>query len=359
MKQSYKIIISLAVIFIIGVSALLIYSRNSQTETQTNFQSNSQTNSQSDLALSDEAGDGEEAGIDSAQQAIVPFTSIAEKDGILYTSQSNAGLADFDGAQIIPIDSYCFAIIGEDVYYITPGDEEYAPELRRCGTDGNNDISITEFASPLGSPTLVGDSVYSAYYTDTDGGLNNGIYRYIIPLGETRKEIDGEFFVYGYDTDYIYYTNNESPSSGTVLYRMDYDGGNKTEILNYPSYTDSIVVYDKYIFFSAFDSVSHCCKIYRSPKDGNGNIDEYSFECMSDIFDVIDGRIYYQADGALYSSLINGDDETRLTDLEDNSQSAYGFLKLGDVLYYKEYSEAGDRYFSLEIETGKKNDITK
>lgn len=346
MKQSYKIIISLAVIFIIGVSALLIYSHSSQTE-------------EADLALSDEVQNGEEQSPDAAQPTIVPFTSIAEKDGTLYTSQSNSELADFDGAEIIPIDSYCFAIIGEDVYYITPGDEEFAPELRRCGTDGNNDISITEFASPLGSPAFIGDSIYSAYYTDIDEGLNNGIYRYIIPLGETHKEIDGEFFIYGYDTDYIYYTNNENPTSGTILYRMDYDGGNKTEILNFSVYTDSIVVYDKYIFFSAFDSISHCYKIYRSPKDGNGNIDEYSFECMSSIFDVIDGRIYYQADSALYSSLINGNDETKLTDLEDNSQSAYGFLKFGDELYYKEYSETGDRYFTLDIETGKKNDITK
>ena len=86
--------------------------------------------------------------------------------------------------------------------------------------------------SPLGAPISVGDYIYSAYYTDVDDGMNNGIYRYDIGKGITRKAIEGEYFIYGYDNEYIYYSTNSTESSGTVLYRMDFNGENNTQVLN-------------------------------------------------------------------------------------------------------------------------------
>lgn len=334
-KQSYKIIISLAVVFVLGISGLLFYEYN-----------NTQVGRQDPVVPVE---DGEEASEETP--GIIPFAPIFEADGVLYSTRSNPEVED---AEIIPVRSQCFAVIGEDVYYITEGDEEFAPELRRCGVDGNNDISVTEFMSPLGAPISVGDYIYSAYYTDVDDGMNNGIYRYDIGKGITEKAIEGEYFIYGYDNEYIYYSTNSTESSGTVLYRMDFNGENNTQVLNYPVVTDSIVIGDDYIFFSAYDDISHCYKIYRSPKSGNGNIDEYVFMCMSEFFDVTDGRIYYQASNAIYSSEINGDDEVKVADLEEGSSYAYGFLKFDDILYFREHSEAGETLYRVDLTTGEK-----
>ena len=62
---------------------------------------------------------------------------------------------------------------------------------------GNNDVSISEFVSPLGSPVVIGDYIYSAYYTDADEGLNNGIYKINIGSGETEKAIDNSSRISG------------------------------------------------------------------------------------------------------------------------------------------------------------------
>lgn len=366
MKRSYIIIIALAIVFALGFTGLALYAENTgilvgsgDLDADTNDSQGGETvdipgdgDNEGDSVGSDTEKTGEET-------EIVPFTNIAEKDGVIYLSRLTARSMDIDGAEVIPINSECFAIIGEDVYYITPGDEEFAPELRRCGADGNNDISITEFVSPLGAPAFIGDSIYSAYYTQVDEGMNNGFYRYNIGAGETTKAIDGEFFVYGYDRDYIYYSTNDNPSSGTELYRMDYSGDNKTRILSFPVRTDSIVVGDEYIFFAAYSDHRRCYKLYRSPKDGDGSVDEYAFECMTDRFDVIGDRMYYQAARSLYCSLISGGNESKLTDLEPDTQYAFGFLELGGNLYFAEQSSAGTRYFFLDMTTGEKHEITK
>lgn len=336
MKRSYTIILALLIIFAAGIAAVIIYQSSSMP---------SSTDEPSETAESQQEP--------LPEQTPVPFASMSESDGVIYVSELLSGIPD---AEVIPMQSMCFAIIGQDVYYITEGDEEFAPELRRCGTDGNNDISITEFVSPLGSPMSIGDYIYSAYYTEADGGINNGIYRYIISEGRTEKVIDGEYFIYGYDSDCIYYSTNDVSRSGTVLYKMDYSGENSTEILNFPVHTDSIVVTDSFVFFSAYDNNAHCYKIYRSPKSGNGNIDEYAFECFSDSFDVIGNNIYYQAGEALYSCEISGDNETKLCDLSGGSY-AYGFLKFGDSLFYREASGENEVLYRLDLTANEKQPV--
>lgn len=350
MKMSYKIIISLTVILILGLSGLFTYeyyiNKNQPSQNQEEAE-----NTQDNVITSD---------FESEKKPIVPFTSMTESNGSLYITKSLSSSANLENVNIIPIESDFFTIIGEDVYYITNGSDEFAPELRRCGLDGNNDVSISEFVSPLGSPVVIGDYIYSAYYTDADEGLNNGIYKINIGSGETEKAIEGEYFIYGYDNDKIYYTSNlENRGSGTILHRMNFDGTDKTEVLNFSVRTDSIVVYDKYIFFSAYDDISHCYKIYRSPKSGKGNIDAYSFECFSNVFDVIDGRLYYQANSAVYSSEINGDNEIKLADIDEKNDSAYGFKKFDNKIYFYEKSTQGDILYQADLETGKKLNISK
>lgn len=375
MKRSHIIILVLALLLGVGLTGLGIYgyrtgilisdtgedgAQNETQETQ-EIQENQKVveNIESGDESPGEGGGGSGSGIDAEaaeEEKIVPFTYLAEKDGTLYTTRSVSKERHIDGAEIIPIDSELFAILGEDVYYITPGDEKYAPELRRCGTDGNNDISITEFASPIGSPAYVNGGIYSAYYTEVDEGMNDGIYRYDIGAGETKKAIEGRYVIYGYDRDYIYCSDSEKAESGTTLYRMDYDGNNKTEILSFPVPTDSIVVYGDYVFFSAFEDATQSYRIYRSPKDGNGNIDLYAFRCFSNRFDVIDGMIYYQADRTIYCSRISGSNESRLTSLEEDSSYAYNFLRRADTLYFTEQGDS-ERHFKYTESTGEKTEL--
>ena len=360
MKRSYIIILVLALVFALGVTGLGLYNTGILVSEGNNegLDEKNQDTDNADADTGDSEGDNLGADSETAESEIVPFTSIAQKDGTLYTTRLAARTENIDGV-IIPIDSECFAIIGEDVYYVTPGDEKYAPELRRCGVDGNNDVSITEFVSPLGAPAYMNDAIYSAYYTEIDNGMNNGIYRYDIAAGETRKAIEGEFFIYGYDNDYIYYSTNETSGSGTELYRMDYEGGNPTKVLSFSVRTDSIVVDKNYIFFSAFEERTQSYRLYRSPKDGKGNIDLYAFECMSDRFDVIDGRIYYQADRAIYCAKTSGADEIKIADLEDGARYSFGFLSRGGSLFFSEQFENSVRHFRYDESTGEKFDITK
>lgn len=350
MKMSYKIIISLTVILILGLSGLFTYEyyiNNNQTSQSQEEPENTQEN----VITSD---------FENKKNTIVPFTSMAESNGNLYITNTLSAAANIENAKIIPIESDFFTIVDENVYYITQGSDEFAPELRRCGLDGNTDVSISEFVSPLGSPVIIGDYIYSAYYTEIDEGLNNGIYKINIVSGETEKAIEGEYFIYGYDNDKIYYTSNsENRGSGTILHRMNFDGTDKTEVLNFSVRTDSIVIYDKYIFFSAYDDINHCYKIYRSPKSGKGNIDAYSFECFSNVFDVIDGRLYYQANSAIYSSEINGDNEIKIADIDKENNSAYGFKKFGNMIYFHEKSDQEDNLYQADIETGEKLNISQ
>ncbi len=369
MKRSYAIILALALIFAAALTCLGVYgyrngiiiSRGAGGGTESEKENQEIAADIEDSAEpADTDSEGSDLGTDTspAEDEVVPFTYIAEKDGVLYTSESVSRRMAIEGAEIIPIDSELFAILGEDVYYVTEGDEEYAPELRRCGTDGNNDVSITEFVSPIGSPAYVNGGIYSAYYTEADGGLNNGIYRYDIGTGETKKAIEGEYVIFGYDKDHIYYDNIESSVSGTELFRMDYDGDDQTQILSFSVPTDSIVIDKNYVFFSAFDDATQSYRLYRSPKDGKGNIDLYAFLCMSNRFDVIDGRIYYQADRAIYSARISGSNESRLAELEQGSQYAYNFLSRGGRLFFTEHAES-DRYFQYDEPSGEKTEITK
>ncbi len=369
MKRSHVIILALTLVFAAALTSLGVYGyrngiivfRGAEGEAE-----NEKENQKivADIENSDEPADADSEGSDlgtdnsAAEDEVVPFTYIAEKDGVLYTSESVSRRMNIEGAEIIPIDSELFAILGEDVYYVTAGDEEYAPELRRCGIDGNNDISITEFVSPIGSPAYVNGGIYSAYYTEADGGLNNGIYRYDIGAGETKKAIEGEYVIFGYDKDYIYYDSIENTESGTTLFRMDYDGNNQSKILSFSVPTDSIVIDKNYVFFSAFEDATQSYRLYRSPKDGNGNIDLYAFLCMSNRFDVIDGRIYYQADRCIYCSRLSGSNESRLAGLEQGSQYAYNFLNRGGCLYFAEHGDS-DRYFKYDESTGEKTEITE
>ena len=368
MKRSHIIILALALVLVIGVGGLALYAEKSGiliSETE-GGPSGEKDQKENQAGASDTEGDGEQAdgsgegdslGADTAvpENEVVPFTFLAEKDGVLYAARKTADERDIDGAEIIPADTDLFAILGEDVYYVTPGNDEFAPELRRCGTDGNNDVSITEFVSPLGSPAFVNGAIYSAYYTDADGGTNNGIYRYDIGAGTTVKAIEGEYIIFGYDDAHIYYSEAQSADSGTELFRMDYDGGNKTKILDFSVPADSIVVDGNYVFFTAFSDKDQCYKLYRSPKDGNGNIDEYAFECMSGKFDVIDGRIYFQADNSVYCAMINGDAESKLFDLDEGSRCAFGFLSRGGLLYFSEQSDSGVKNYKYDESTGEKS----
>lgn len=350
MKNSYKIIIVLGIVLCLALGALGIYS----------FTSKADDNMQNDTAL--------QTAEPQAEDVVNPFKTIAEYDGELYTARNIAENADIADAKVLPIDAARFALHGDYVYYVTPGNEEYAPELRMCKIDGSEDKTITEFASPFGSPAIIGSSIYSAYYSNDAEGENSGIYKISIEASDIddgsipnyTKIASGEYYIYGYDSKYIYYKTNDG-SKGTVLYRADLDGANQIEVLNYLARSDNIVVDGSYIFFSAYDNVSHSYKIYRSPKDGRGNVDAYTFECLSGIFDVIDGRLYYQADASIYSCELNGDDERKIISFDDGNAYAANFLKFGDILYFSEYSDDNNTsmMFRLDTTTVEKTRIDK
>lgn len=353
MKSSYKITIALAIALILSLGTIYVYQYVNRVDNSQNV--NTETNKENTSVPDDNVD-------------IVPFTSIVKFDNKLYTTRSNSKTKNIVDANVIQIDAACFAILDGDVYYITEGDDEFAPELRRCDIDGNNDKSITEFVSPYGSPAIIDGYIYCAYYGSDPDDANTAIYR--IKIGEddetAEKIIGGEYFIYGYDAEYIYYNmNNAASNSSTTLRRMKYDGSDSSEILNYNTRTDSIIIDKKYVFFSAYDNISHSFKIYRSPKSGNGNIDAYTFECMSDKFDIIDNRLYYQASSAIYSCELNGNDEIKVADISNNSLYAYDFLKFDNILYFRERNEdtnlndTKDSYFRLDLESGEKKNITR
>lgn len=350
MKNSYKIIIILGVILCLSLGILGIYS----------LTANVDDNIQNDTAL--------QTAEPQTDDVVNPFKTIAEYNGELYTTQTIAENADIADAKVIPIDAARFAVNNDYVYYVTPGSDEYAPELRMCKIDGSEDKAITEFVSPFGSPAIIGNSIYSAYYSDDSEGENSGIYKISIETSDIddsniptyTKIANGEYYIYGYDSKNIYYKTNDG-SKGTVLYRADLDGSNQIEVLNYSARSDNIVVDGNYIFFSAYDNVSHSYKIYRSPKDGRGNVDAYTFECLSGIFDVIDGRLYYQADASIYSCELSGNDERKVISFNDGNAYAADFLKFGDILYFSEYSDDGNTsmLFRLDTTTVEKTRIDK
>lgn len=353
MKFSYKIIIYLSIALILSIGSIYIYQNM-------NLVDNNQDNN------IEESDNIENTEINKIYD-ITPFTSIAKFEDKLYTTKNYNLKENIVDANVIGINAECFAIYDGDVYYITEGNDEFAPELRQCDLDGENDKSITEFVSPFGSPAIINDTIYCAYYGLTTDDENTAIYN-INLTGEditAKKIIGGEYFIYGYDSEYIYYNTNKSASnSSTTLKRMKFDGSDSEEILNYNIRTDSIVIDKKYVFFSAYDNISHCYKIYRSPKSGYGNIDAYSFECMSDKFDVIDDRIYYQAASAIYTSEINGDNEVKIANISDGNLYAYNFLKFDNILYFREKTdntqdELIDPLFRLDIESTEKKNISR
>lgn len=357
MKNSYKIIIALSMLLVIGLGLLGIYQHNSN---------------KNDIIGQVTYENTESLGNDSEKENelnenIIPLAPIIEFDDFLYVTEAVSEYAEVIDANTLPINSERFIIIDGDVYYITVGDDEFAPELRRCNIEGEDDESITEFVSPFGSPAVVGNYIYSAYYGVDKDDENAGIFRIDLTKSNDlpyEKIADGEYYIYGYDNEYIYYATNDA-SNGTVLYRMTLDGENGTEILNFKIRAESVVIDKKYVFFSAYDDISHCYKIYRSPKDGHGNIDAYTFECMSGQFDVIDNRLYYQADSSIYSSELNGDDERKVIPLEENSMYAHSFLKFGDILYFfektddSEFDGENDPFFRLDMTTVEKSNISK
>ncbi|MCI5893365.1 MAG: DUF5050 domain-containing protein [Clostridiales bacterium] len=360
MKNSYKIIIALSIVLVIGVGLLGIYQYNSNNKSSDDIGQVSTENTETQNS-EDQENSGQES-----DEGIIPLAHIFEFDNVLYVTETVSEHADVIDAKTLPVESERFAVIDGNVYYITVGNEEFAPELRVCDLDGNDDKSITEFVSPLGSPAVVGNYLYSAYYGVDSNDENAGIFRVDLTKSDDdmtyEKIADGEYYIYGYDNEYIYYAANDA-STGTVLYRMTLNGENGTEILNFKSKSDNIVIDKKYVFFSAYDDISHSYKIYRSPKDGRGNIDAYSFECLNGQFDVIDNRLYYQADSSIYSSELNGNDETKVISLEENSLYAYNFLKFGDILYFYEkqnesYSDI-DVMFRLDMTTAEKSNISR
>lgn len=358
MKNSYKIITALAVILVIGIGSLLIC--------QFKFVGSNINETQ----ISDESANEE----NNNDKKIIPFAHIAAFQDELYTTDTISKTADIIDAKSLPVNSEQIAVTDGTVYYITVGDDKFAPELRCCDTNGENDKSITEFTSSLGSPAIVGDYIYSAYYGREIEDENAGIFKINLtssdyeaaPMPVYEKIADGEYYIYGYDNEYIYYATNDG-STGTVLYRMTLNGENGTEVLNYKLRSECIVIDNRYIFFSAYDDISHSYKIYRSPKDGHGNIDEYSFECMSGRFDIIEDRLYYQADNSIYSSDLNGNNERKVISLEENSAYAYEFLKFDNILYFREKSDTSanitntekDPLFRLDTETVEKKNISK
>lgn len=350
MKNSYKIILSLGIVLIIALGGLGIYTLTAP----------GGEDSGDNLSTSSPAPEG---GL-----SVNPFKTIAEYDGQLYISKTMANSANIDDAAVLPFEAERLVIDGEYVYYVTAGDEEYAPELRVHNISDKNsaesDKSVCEFVSPYGSPALIGGFIYSAYYGASDDDENIGIYRINAVYDDDemgyKKIADGEYYIYGYDDEYLYCTTNDG-STGTVLYRMTLSGENLTEVLNYNTRADNIVVDGNYIFFSAYDDISHSYKIYRSPKDGRGNIDAYAFECFSGMFDIIDGRLYYQADASIYSCELSGSNERKVVSLEQDSAGAGDFLKFGEILYFTEAVKDSDetRLYRYDIATVEKKQISK
>lgn len=349
MKNSYKIIIALGTVLAVALGILGIYAlRVSKVPVA-------------------EPIPTDEPQRESTEQ-VVPFSVISEGDDSLYVSKNTAENVNVEDAEILPFEAERFAIKDDLAFYVTVGNEEYAPELRvrklNAADKGIIDKSLREFISPYGSPAIIGGFIYTAYYGTSANDENAGIFRINAvwdddEIGYT-KLTDGAFYIYGYDDEYIYYTT-EDGSSGTVLYRMTLSGEGQTEVLNYKSKSENIVVYGDYIYFSAFDDISHSYKIYRSPKDGHGNIDAYSFECMSGVFDVMDDRLYFQAASSLYSCELNGTDEDKVISYEDDTAAAGGFLKFGDIIYFEEIpKEGGDtRHYRLDTTTVEKTRIDK
>lgn len=354
MKNSNKIILSLAALLLIGLIAIAV------------------------CTFSSNGGDGEKNSdalqSDVQEVTVTPLTKIAKSDdGTLYTSTYVEKTTEILDAKKLSIDSEILAVYDNKIYYITNGDDSYAPELRRCDIDGENDEAVTEFISPLGSPAIVGEHLYCAYYGISDDDINAGVFR--INLNELddiqentieghpltyEKIADGDYYIYGYDSDYIYYASNDG-SVGTVLYRMSLSGEDETKVLNYKQRSECIVVDKNYIFFSSYDDINHCYKIYRSPKDGKGNIDEYAFQCMTGYFDVLNSRLYFQADRSIYSAEINGSDENMLTYLDENSLYAYSFLRFDDILYFSEKQSISDKdkVYRLNTSLSEKKCISK
>lgn len=61
----------------------------------------------------------------------------------------------------------------------------------------------------------------------------------------------------------------------------------------------------------------------------------------------------------MYSSEINGDNEIKLADIDEKNDSAYGFKKFDNKIYFYEKSTQGDILYQADLETGEKLNISK
>lgn len=61
----------------------------------------------------------------------------------------------------------------------------------------------------------------------------------------------------------------------------------------------------------------------------------------------------------MYSSEINGDNEIKIADIDEKSDSAYGFKKFDNKIYFYEKSNQGDILYQTNIETSEKLNISK
>ena len=113
MKMSYKIIISLTVILILGLSGLFTYEYYIN-QNQTSQNQEEAENTQDNVITSE---------FKSEKNSIVPFTSMTESNGSLYITKSLSSSANLENANVIPIESDFFTIVGDDVYYITNGSD--------------------------------------------------------------------------------------------------------------------------------------------------------------------------------------------------------------------------------------------
>ena len=297
---------------------------------------------------------------------IYPFSQAASFEDRIYVSSTIADNSeDIDEFTEIPVDAELFCPTEDGIYYIAEsedGSSEFPYEIRRCGYDGEDDSLVSEYASNVGSPAIVGDYIIAAYYDDGEDAEDNScICRVRLGSDFPERVASGRYHIYGYDENYIYYVEEEESTSNTLrLKRMNFDGEDVSTVLEYSTNSNSIVVEGDYIFFSAYSQADKCFKIYRSPKNGDGYIDEYVFECPSDSFDVLDGRIYFNAGSDVYSANIDGVDERLLANMDEDNIEAYSFMVAGEYLYYKEAADGAAEkeydtyYYRVPVEGGEK-----
>jgi len=191
---------------------------------------------------------------------------------------------------------------GDWVYFVSNG-------LYRVKTDGTGETIISSDVDHVYWYTISNNKII--YYCDTEASSSGKNAFTIMDLDGSNKLIipaDGQIISTNIDGDFIYYINYSSATGKQEMYRMKFDGSEKTMLLDQSFNPYAMQVYNGFIYYSVHEDGSYL-SLYRMKLDGS----EKSYLCpINNAFAVSNGRIYYDYMTSMFSMNLDGSYNTIL-----------------------------------------------